>query len=434
MDRRRHQDAVAQPREEASHLLTAGLLVPGRPAGKTAWNGVLDCVAELRRRSIFPAEPPMPYDWLDIGPGYVAGPAFGHFDLVHQVLDLVPDDPELARRQMLNQFSLQRPNGSFAFLYLRDNPQRFWQPHDLPLDQRLGGHNTFPPLWPVAVEACLLCRPDDELLAKAYGALVRMLAWFDSGRRAPDGGYFYNEVFNPGNADSGMDHSTRFLGRPAVAESCVDACSHVYWCLGFAVAWAKRLGHDAGRFEAARAELGRFIREQLFCAETGWFHDAWAVRDPGLRHLNFEGMWPLVCGAATAEQAATALKKNLLNPERFLTPHPIATVAVSDPAFELRMWRGPAWNCMTMWAAEACLRYGRADGAREILERALDCTAAEFERTGTVFEFYHPFGAAAETVVRKPGRAQVGPCRDYLGHNPLHAMARVWAGAEGTRR
>jgi hypothetical protein len=62
-----------------------------------------------------------------------------------------------------------------------------------------------------------------------------------------------------------------------------------------------------------------------------------------------------------------------------------------------------------------------------MLQRALDRTAGEFARTGTVFEFYHSLGGHAETVVRKPNRAQIGPCRDYLGHNPLHAMARVWA-------
>ena len=376
----------------------------------------------------------MPYDWLDIGPGYVAGPAFGHIDLAHQILDFVPDDPELARRQLLNQLALQRPDGSIAFLYLRSNPARFWQPEDLPVDERLRGTDTFPPFWPVAVEACLACRADDELLTKAYDALVRLLRWFDAQRRAPDGGYFYADVLGPDRGDSGMDHSVRFLNRPVTPAACVDASSHVHWCLGFAAAWAKRLGRDADEFEEARVKLGRYIQQHLFCEETGWFHDVWTVNDPGLRHLTFEGMWPLVCGAATTEQGALALEQNLLNQERFLTAHPIATVAADDPAFELRMWRGPAWNCMTFWAAEACLRYGRPDGARTLLERALDRTAAEFERTGTVFEFYHPLGGAAETVVRKPGRDQIGPCRDYLGHNPLHAMARVWAAAEGKHR
>ena len=408
-------------------LLTTGVLTPGRPAGGAAWTGALRYVTELRRRSIFPAEPPMPYDWLDIGPGYCYGPAFGHIDLAHQILDFVPDDPELARRQLLNQLALQRLDGSIAFLYLRSNPARFWQPEDLPVDERLRGTDTFPPFWPVAVEACLACRVDDELLTKSYDALARMLQWFDAERKASDGGYFYADVLGPDRGDSGMDHSIRFLKCPPVPAGCVDACSHVYLCLVLAAAWAQRLGEDHGRYERAREDLGRYIQQHLFCEETAWFHDSWTVADPSQRHLSFEGMWPMVVGAATPDQADAALRKNLLNPERFNTPHPIATVARCDPAFELRMWRGPAWNCMTLWAAEACLRYGRPDGARELLEKALDCTAAQFARTGTVFEFYHPLGGNPEDVVRKPGRAIKGPCRDYLGHNPLHAMARVWA-------
>ncbi len=61
-----------------SHILSAGMLTPGASAGKPEWEPALNYIRELRRRSIFPAEPPMPFDWLDIGPGYVAGPAFGH--------------------------------------------------------------------------------------------------------------------------------------------------------------------------------------------------------------------------------------------------------------------------------------------------------------------------------------------------------------------
>jgi glycogen debranching enzyme len=388
---------------------------------------MLQYVRDLRARSVFPAECSMPFAWLDIGPGYFAGPAFGHIDLVHQILDFAPNDPELARRQLVNQFALQRNDGSMAFLYLRDNLARFWQPHDLPVHERLRGSDTFPPLWAAAVEACLACGADGELLTQAYGALTRMLEWFDAHRRAPCGGYFYADVLGSDRGDSGMDHSIRFVHRPSGPAACVDACGHVHWCLGFAAAWAKRLGRDPDRFESVRQDLGRYIQQHLFCEETGWFHDAWAVRDASRRHTTFERMWPLVSGAATAEQGAVALNWNLLNPERFLTPHPIATVAVRDPGFELRMWRGPAWNCMTLWATEACVRYGRIDGARTMLERALDRTAAEFARTGTIFEFYDPFGGRAETVIRKPGRDQIGPCRDYLGHNPLHPMARVWA-------
>jgi hypothetical protein len=120
------------------------------------------------------------------------------------------------------------------------------------------------------------------------------------------------------------------------------------------------------------------------------------------------------------------IDEHLLNPAHFFAPHPIATVGVEDPRFELRMWRGPTWNSMTYWAARGCVRYGRGDAARQLLERALDATAAQFERTGTVWEFYHPHGGRLEDLQRKPQTPYNTPCRDYLGHNPLIAMAHLY--------
>jgi hypothetical protein len=427
---------MAEQGEVLCRSLSEGLLAPAgeRQPGKPEWAGVLQYVADLHRRSLHPPEPPLRFEWEEIGPGYCYGPAFGHFDLVHQVLDLVADRPEVARRQMLNLLALQRQDGFIPFVWMGENPARTWLAPGTPMAARLKAAGTFPPLWPVAVEACLAVRPDNELLETACNALGRLLAWFGANRRSADGGYFYEDIRGEGRWESGMDQGVRFADPPPEPAACVDATSHVFWCRRFAAAWAVRLGKDAGRHEEAMAELGRVIRTGLFCDETAWFHDAWTVRDPARRHLAFEGMWPIVVGAAGADQAAAALTGSLLNPDRFNTPHPIATVARSDPAFELRMWRGPAWNSMTLWAAEACLRHGRPDGAAELLGKALDDTASQFERTRTVWEFYHPLGGEPETLTRKPGRPVKGPCRDYLGHNPIQAMARLWAGRNACPR
>ena len=108
--------------------------------------------------------------------------------------------------------------------------------------------------------------------------------------------------------------------------------------------------HSA-EFRERASRLRNFIRTELFAAETGFFHDIWAMRDPRKRRLAFEGMWPVVVGAATPEQAARVIDENLLNPDRFYAPHPICTVALDEPLFERRMWRGPTWNSMTYWAA-----------------------------------------------------------------------------------
>ncbi|HWA86366.1 MAG TPA: hypothetical protein VG710_09105, partial [Opitutus sp.] len=133
-------------------------------------------------------------------------------------------------------------------------------------------------------------------------------------------------------------------------------------------------------------------------------------------------------GAASQAEANRVIDEWLLNPKRLFSRHPIATVGVSDPKFELRLWRGPAWNSMTYWAARACVRYGRPEAARRLLEAALDDSAAQFARTGTIWEFYHPMGGHPEDLERKPAsKAEHNPpCHDYLGHNPLLAMARMW--------
>jgi hypothetical protein len=81
---------------------------------------------------------------------------------------------------------------------------------------------------------------------------------------------------------------------------------------------------------------------------------------------------------------------------------------------------------MTYWAARGCLRYQRPDAARQLLERALDASAVQFERTGTVWEFYHPHGGDPEMLERKPHTPYNRPCVDYLGHNPLIAMAQIY--------
>lgn len=83
----------------------------------------------------------------------------------------------------------------------------------------------------------------------------------------------------------------------------------------------------------------------------------------------------MVVGAATPEQGRRVIDEWLMRPDRFFTPHPISTVAKSDPKFELRMWRGPVWNSMTYWAARGALHYDRPQAARKLLEAALDNSA-----------------------------------------------------------
>lgn len=79
--------------------------------GKPEWRPMLKYVAELHKKSTHPAQYPFPYEWEEIGPGYIYGPAFGHWDIVHQSLDVVASFPEHSIHQLLNDIAAQEQSG-----------------------------------------------------------------------------------------------------------------------------------------------------------------------------------------------------------------------------------------------------------------------------------------------------------------------------------
>ena len=395
------------------HLLN-NLKKQAQRAGKPEWRAMLGYTAELHERSVHPAAAPFPFDWEEIGPGYCYGPAFGHWDSVHQILDVLPSEPDHARTQILNNLENQMQDGLV--------PGSIWMRQEGPRWSTTGSH---PPVWPFAVGDHHRLTRAQHLVRECFEPLVRQIGWFESARKAEGEGFFYLDVAER-NWESGVDEGVRFDEIPAGRFACVDATSHVAAMYEHAATWASLLGEDAQPFKKRHETLCAFIQERLFDEETGFFHDIWSVGRPERRHLTFEGMWPMVVGAASPEQARRAIDENLLDPKRFFSEHPISTVAMSDSKFELRLWRGPAWNSMTYWASRGCLRYGRADAARLLLERALEESTRQFELTGTIWEFYHLHGGDPRDVARKPHTKFNTPCPDYLGHNPLIAMARTW--------
>jgi len=382
--------------------------------GKPEWRPMLAYVAELHVKSTHPPRPPFPHPWEEIGPGYCYGPAFGHWDLIHAVLDTLPAEPEHARAQILNNLAAQQADGLV--------PGSIWMRDEEPRWSTDAGH---PPVWPVAVQEYTALQGTDELLRACYPPLLRQIGWFERVRRAEGTGFFYTDILNR-TWESGIDEGVRFDQAQPGPYACVDATSHLYALYQAAAEWSGILGYDPAPYDRQAAQLRVYIQDELYDPGSGFFYDIWAIQAPAARHLCFEGMWPVVVGAATADQARRVINEHLLNPDRFFTAHPICTVAHTDPGFELRMWRGPTWNSMTYWAARGCLRYGRPDAARTLVERALDASSVQFERTGTIWEFYHPHGGAPRDLERKPHTQYNTPCPDYLGHNPLIAMARTY--------
>lgn len=382
--------------------------------GKASWRPLLEYVARLHLSSVHPADDTFDHPWEEIGPGYCYGPAFGHWDIVHQMMDVVEGDRNHARLQLLNNLKHQQPDGLL--------PGSIWMREGGP---QWNANVTHPPVWPVAADAILQKGRDRALLQLVFARLKEQLNWWREHRQLPRGGYFYTDISTK-KWESGVDEGIRFLDTQDEADVCVDATAHLFLLLEAGVRWGLELGAEVRDLEQERDALRAIMVEELWCHETGFFHDRWAIQDPSLRCYSHEGIWPVVVGAAREEQAHRVIDENLLNADRFFTTHPLATVARSDHRFEQRMWRGPTWNSITWWAARGCLNYGRDDAAVQLLEAALDQSARVFDETGCIWEFYHSEGGSPLDCTRKPDTPFNTPCRDYLGHNPLLAMARLW--------
>jgi putative isomerase len=280
--------------------------------GKPGWRPMLRYVAELHARSVHSPAPPFALPWEEIGPGYCFGPAFGHWDIVHAVLDSLPVEPEHGRGQIVNLLSTQQPDG-----YL---PAIVWMRGERP---RPESNQTHPPLWPVVVEEYAGITGNDSFIRECWEPLIRQIGWFEQNRKAEGSGFYYTDILNH-RWESGVDEGVRFDDVPTGAHACVDATAHLYGLYDCAAGWATVLGEDASPWNGEADALRAFIQEALWDEETGFFHDIWAVGKPQMRRLAFEGMWPIVVGAATPEQAARVIDENLLNESRFFTPHPIA--------------------------------------------------------------------------------------------------------------
>lgn len=396
------------------------LITTASNAGKKEWRPMLTYLAQLHKKNTHPADGPFDYEWEGLGPGYVYGEAFGHWDIVHITLDVLQSFPQHALHQLLNDVKNQEPTGMVpGSIYMPGGMSKrdtiYW-------NKKTEGH---PPLWPIAVQDYVNNTGQKDRLKSFYAPLIRQITWFENNRKAEGEGFFYNDILLK-RWESGVDEGVRFDEVTKGALACIDATCHVYQLYKIAALWSRQLGFDPYPYEKRRDDLHQFIGDSLYVKNEGMFYDSWAVKDRALRHLSFESMWPLVTGAATTQQANRYIDKYLLDTAIFLTQHPIATVGRKDPKFELRMWRGPVWNSMTYWAARGCLNYGRKDAAKVILEKALDATAKQFERTGTIWEFYHSLGGDPEDVKRKPHTKYNTPSKDYLGHNPLIAMALLY--------
>ncbi|MBB64244.1 MAG: hypothetical protein CMO81_04200 [Waddliaceae bacterium] len=397
------------------------LKIKVKHVGKPGWRDLLIYLATLHERGIHAPTRELPYLWEEVMPGGTGNAMCGHWDTVHMALDTLSAEPQHALYQVLNQLSLQTEEGLI--------PGHVWmQDGELCWNSKI----SCPPLWPVVVQDYIEQTGNIGAIPKVWKALTKQIGWFEKYRKADEQGFYYLDILDR-FWESGVEEGARYDISDEFPDDlgCVDASAHMFLLYDFAARWAAVIGEPASPWEAKRTILRHWIQNELFDEEQGIFLDQWQVgKQTSTATIPFEGLWPVIVGAASSAQAQRVINEQLLNPMRFCSEHPVTSLSLDSTEFTCHYWRGPTRNSQTYWAARACLRYGRLDAAALLLEKALDMTAFHYADSGTIWEFYHPRGDRPMKCTR-PLHGQSGelgsPYKDHLGHNPLVAMAEMWS-------
>jgi hypothetical protein len=179
----------------------------------------------------------------------------------------------------------------------------------------------------------------------------------------------------------------------------------------------RRLGYDLRRIDAAggpvccevmtnvlyglsRLALGQpsltpVIVERMYDERTGLF---WPLTRPELSGpppTTWTAMSPLALPDLPEQIGRRLVEEHLLDPGRFWTPVPPASVSVSDPAFSVRdtvlpglrrYWRGPTWVNAAWLLWLGLVRLGYREQALELTSRLIQPVLANGLR-----EYYDPY-------------------------------------------
>jgi putative isomerase len=250
---------------------------------------------------------------------------------------------------------------------------------------------TQPPLLALGVKLVNDIDPQPAWIEQVYPKLCAYIEW-DFAHRDSDGlglvEWAIDADPNCRSGESGMDNSSRF--DRANRLDAVDFNAY----LSLECQILSEFAHDLGRpaeaqdWQARHVELNRLINARLWSEKEKFYLDYDLDRNQPSPVLASVGFMPLICGAASADQAR-ALADHLANPAMFGTPFRIASIAVKDTLnYQKDMWRGPVWiniNWLIAYGFEKAGLPEIAGSLRAETMKEIEQTCARF---GTLFEYF----------------------------------------------
>jgi len=266
---------------------------------------------------------------------------------------------------------------------------------------------TQPPVLALGVKLVNDIQPNRDWIEEIYPKLTACVEW-DLINRDSDGAGLVEWAIegdpNCRSGESGMDNSPRF--DTATQLDAVDFNSFLALESELLAHFARILERpdETEKWQKTNRRLCDLINKRLWNEEIGFYVDYDVTSNTPSLVLASSGFMPLICGAASREQAER-LAEHLKDPEMFGTPLPVPSIAAKDiEHYSKDMWRGPVWVNLNWLISYGFERYGMQDMADEIRGK----TMAEIEKFcakyGSIFEFYDDRREVDPPHLRRKGK------------------------------
>ena len=385
------------------------VLAGNRQRGVSAWEG-------KRYDFVCPSPTRYPFQWF--------------WDSAFHAIALLHVDPELAKQEIRCLMQGARPDGFIPHMLLWEKSA-----HDAALrEYSITLAHTFytatiqPPVVARAVLRIHEATGDDGFVREVLPPIRRFFRWLKAYRDPDDDALV--AIIQPD--ESGLDASPKYdslmqvgyerpeetlpqLRRsmqrlfdayaPFRADSArIPALDVFTWedvmvnaiyadglrCLSKLVAVAGDAPREAFEFEARAARVRRALEEKCWDDRAGVFWDLAGWDEVPAKTLTFSSLFPMIIEDLDPSKAKRLIDEHLLNEREFWLPHPIPSVAATEPSFDPgwrtnTTWRGPTWVNVNWYLYHGLRAHGRGDVTRDFAERTVRMLAK-----GGIREFYDP--------------------------------------------
>lgn len=163
---------------------------------------------------------------------------------------------------------------------------------------------------------------------------------------------------------------------------------------------ALELGKKAEAKEIhARGQAMKANIQDLWCEEDGAFYCKDLKTGELVRRMDPTNFYPMICGAATPEQASRMINEHLLNEDEFWGEWVIPCTPRNVPEFkDNTYWRGRIWGPTNFLVYLGLMNYDCMDVRKQVAEKSLKLLMKDWTVRGYIFENWNSVTGVGDDV------------------------------------